>query len=293
MDQIHPNSQSIRTEKLGMLFRYRTMEEIEKAQPSARELPHRHDYFVIIYAEKASGWHQVDFKTDSLEDQTVYFISPEQIHHMELNGIPAGHVLNFTPDFLQQFSVSPQVLFDMNLFFNCDEALPVFIPASKRTLLLSIIEQIKNEQQTQSMQWLDTIGALLKILLIQLQRIKKERSETNELLDSRKSQIVRQFKKDLETYYKKKHKVKEYAELQHLSSVYLNEVIKGETGQSAKEYIQNRIVLEAKRLALYSEWSMKEIAWELGFEDNAHFSRLFKKCQGETFTQFRARSLAQ
>jgi AraC-like DNA-binding protein len=179
----------------------------------------------------------------------------------------------------------------MNLFFNCDEALPVFIPEKNRPEVLPLIEQIKKEQDNEGHQWLEVVGALLKILLIHFQRIKKERFETNELWDSRKSQIVRQFKKDLEGFYQKKHKVSEYADLQHLSSVYLNEVVKGETGQSVKEFIQNRIVLEAKRLALYSDWSMKEIAWELGFEDPAHFSRLFKKCQGETFTQFRVKSV--
>jgi AraC family transcriptional activator of pobA len=291
MNHTNPAGQSIRTEKLGTLFRYRTMQEVESSQPSVQELPHRHDYFVIIYVEKAKGRHQVDFKTMPLEDQTVYFISPEQIHHLELNDSPKGHVLLFTPDFLQQHSVSAQVLFDMNLFFNCDEALPVFIPEKNRPEVLYFIKQIQKEQDNQGPQWLEVVGALLKTLLIYFQRIKKEHYETNELWDSRKSQIVRQFKKDLERLYKKKHKVSEYADLQHLSSVYLNEVIKGETGQSVKEFIQNRIVLEAKRLALYSDWSMKQIAWELGFEDAAHFSRLFKKCQGETFTQFRAKSV--
>ncbi len=293
MDHNSPNSQSIRIEKLGVPFRYRTMEEIERSKPSIREQPHRHDYFVVIYVEQAEGSHQVDFKSMLLEDHTVYFISPEQIHHLEVHSMPLGHVLLFTPDFLQQHSVSPQVLFDMNLFFNCDEAPPVFIPEKNREEIKSLVQRIKEEHAFQSSQWEEVVGALLKVLFIWLQRIKRERFETNQPWESRKSQIVRQFKKDLEVFYKKKHKVGDYADLQNLSSVYLNEVVKGETGQSAKEYIQNRIVLEAKRLALYSDWSMKQIAWELGFEDSAHFSRLFKKCQGLTFTQFRAESLVQ
>lgn len=290
MEQTNPAGQSIRTEKLGTLFQYRTMQEVETNKPSIREKPHRHDYFVIIYVEKAEGHHQVDFNSMPLENQTVYFISPEQIHHLEVKSMPAGHVLLFTPDFLQQYSVSPQVLFDMNLFFNCDEALPVFIPEKNRQQLSSLIQQIKEEYKNQNWHWLEIVGALLKTLLIHFQRMKKERYESNKPWESRKSQIVRQFRKDLEAFYKKMHKVNEYAELQHLSSVYLNEVIKGETGQSVKEYIQNRIVLEAKRLALFTDWSMKQIAWELGFEDTAHFSRLFKKCQGETFTHFRSRN---
>ncbi len=278
---------AIRTEQLSEPFTYKTMELIESERPSREEQPHRHDYFVILFTQKVKGHHQVDFKAQPLQDNTVYFVSPEQVHHVEVEGQPQGHVLLFTPDFLQQYSIFPHILFEMELFFNCDEAPPITIAAEQVQPMEQLLQQIRVEYKSKSWKWLDSVGALLKLFLIQCQRYKRSSAAFNEKWESRQAQIVRQFKKEVEAYYKKIHKVADYANFQNLSSAYLNEVIKGETGASAKEYIQHRIVLEAKRLALYSDWTMKQIAWELGFEDTAHFSRLFKKYAQLNFSEWR------
>lgn len=277
----------IRTEELKEPFTYKSMALVEQEKPSSTELPHRHNYFVVLFPTTAKGKHHIDFKTQNLESNTVYFVSPEQVHHVEVQGNPEGHVLLFTTDFLQQYSIAPQILFDMELFFNCDEAPPVKILEEHKEELKLLIHLIKAEYEKREWKWLDSIGALLKLFFIGCQRIKRETQSTNLKRDSRKAQIVRQFKNDLEAHYKSIHKVGDYANFQNLSSIYLNEVIKGETGVSAKEYIQNRIILEAKRLALFSDWPMKQVAWNLGFEDTAHFSRLFKKNQGINFSEFK------
>lgn len=276
-------------EVLSEPFVYKTMAEIEQENPSVDELPHRHDYFTIIYIEQAGGLHHIDFKTYALAPHTIHFVSPEQVHHMALSSAsPVGHVLLMSPDFLQQYSISPAGLLDRELFFNCDEVAPVQVPEEQLTVFSRLFQQIQAEYQQQSYQHLDMLGAYLTQFLVLCQRIKQHRNQHPTPRAYRKAEIVRQFKKDLESHYTKEHKVATYAGLQHLSSVYLNEVIKHETGSSAKEMIQNRIVLEAKRIALYTDASMKEIAWDLGFEDPAHFSKLFKKCQGMTFTEYRA-----
>ena len=153
-------------------------------------------------------------------------------------------------------------------------------------------EIFQTEYQAGQMHHLDIIGAILKQFLLMCQRIKQATHQAHLFRNNRKSEIVRTFKKDIETHFKQMHKVHDYAEKQHLSSTYLNEVVKSESGISAKDMIQNRILREAKRLALYSDMSMKEIAWEIGFEDNAHFSKVFKKQQGETFSAFRERQLS-
>jgi AraC-like DNA-binding protein len=68
---------------------------------------------------------------------------------------------------------------------------------------------------------------------------------------------------------------------------YLNEIIKKSSGIPASEHIKQRVVLEAKRLAAYSDASMKEIAYSLGFDDVAHFSKYFKNVTGINFSDFK------
>ena len=280
--------QGIRREKLEQAFVYKSMEAIEQQRPARTEQAHRHDYFSIIYVQKGEGIHHIDFRDYPITEETIYFLSPEQIHHMALSGSPQGHVLLFTTGFLQQYSLEPGQLAGMDLFFNCDEAPPLLLPESYRKLVLQLIEQIREEYANQAFNAQEIIGALLKVLLLHLQRAKYSSRIQRLEKTSRKAQIVRQFKNQLEQNYRQLHKVNQYAQLQNLSSIYLNEVIKSETGISAKEFIQRRIILEAKRLALFSDWNMKEIAFHLGFEDSAHFSKLFKKEEGHTFSAFKA-----
>ena len=101
-----PNPNGIRREQLAAPFVYKSMAVVEQQHPSQQEQPHRHDYFSIIFVRSAKGIHHIDFKEYPLQEDTCYFLSPEQIHHMVLEGPPDGHVLLFTPDFLQQYSNS-------------------------------------------------------------------------------------------------------------------------------------------------------------------------------------------
>jgi len=79
----------------------------------------------------------------------------------------------------------------------------------------------------------------------------------------------------------------EYAQQLNISSPYLNECVKKTTGHSVSYHIQQRIILEARRLLYHSDLSVKEIATELGYDDYPYFSRLFSKVTGMTALGFR------
>lgn len=278
----------IRQAHLPVPFAYRTMQEVEARRHQTPDLPHRNDYFTVLVVEMAEGVHQIDFIEYPLRNSTIYFVSPEQIHQITLTqSEPQGHVILFRPDFLQDFSIAPAQLYDMDLFFNCDEAGPLELTANEITQLMPYIQGIDNEYQSEKTQKWEAIGAWLKLFLLECKRLKATQKIANKSWDKRQAEIVKQFKNDVERFFRQQHKVNEYAEHQHLTANHLNEVIKNETGTSAKEFIQNRLILEAKRLARYSELSAKEIAYQLGYEDVAHFSKFFKKCEGVAFTEFR------
>lgn len=278
--------QVIQKVSLEAPFVLKRMEAIEAKQPSKQEVPHRHDFYSIIFVRKGEGVHHVDFKDYPLRENTFYLLSPEQVHHMDLETTPEGTVLLFTEAFLQRYSIALNYLAELDLFFNCDEAPPISVLSEDLSAINQVLQGIQQEYLVPTRS-LDIIGAYLKILFVHLKRTKQKQYLLKDPLDSRRASIVRDFKKDLERHFKKSHKVQEYAQLQNLSSAYLNEVIKGETGYSVKDFIQKRLILEAKRLALYSDWNMKGIAFELGFEDPAHFSKSFKKQEGKTFTAFK------
>ena len=80
--------------------------------------------------------------------------------------------------------------------------------------------------------------------------------------------------------YKSEHSISYYADQLHITPDQLNRIIKSTIGKTSKEYIQSRLITEAKRLLYFSNLSNKEIAFELGFNEPANFSAFFKKCSG-------------
>jgi AraC-like DNA-binding protein len=105
---------------------------------------------------------------------------------------------------------------------------------------------------------------------------------------SRSKQIARDFKRLLKENLKLKKSPSYYAAMLNISEAYLNEVIKKITGFTVGYWIRYYVILEAKRLLLYTEMDVKEIAYSLGYENYTYFSRLFKQTAGITPLTFRA-----
>lgn len=135
--------------------------------------------------------------------------------------------------------------------------------------------------------FLETAGAYLKLFLIECNGLCSLFPDTNLQNIEVSKTLVRNFKDLVERKYSISHLVKDYAESLNVTPNYLNEVIKTSINIPAKEYIQSRLILEAKRLAVFTEKSAKEIGFELGFEDPSHFSKFFKNNTGQSIQAFK------
>lgn len=128
----------------------------------------------------------------------------------------------------------------------------------------------------------DSCNTLVAFLISQF--LNQNKSE-NTL--SRFEIVAKPFKQLLETNYRISKRPSDYAEKLNISTSYLNECIKNTTGYSVSQYIQDRIILEAKRLLYHTDKSVKEIAFELGYADYPYFTRLFSKVAGMSALSFR------
>lgn len=115
----------------------------------------------------------------------------------------------------------------------------------------------------------------------------KNQSESYQLFPDEKMDIIRRFSLLLETNFKQQHEVRFYAAALNKSPKTLSNVFALLKQPSPSVLIRNRIILEAKRYLHYTEKSAKEIAFELGFESPAHFSRFFKMYAGTNISEFR------
>ena len=148
-----------------------------------------------------------------------------------------------------------------------------------------IIKEIENKYSQDFNEKQELLKALLVAFLVYLS--KNLEAGNPDVLHSREKQLVSRFMSLLEKNFAKNKMVNDYACQLYVSANYLNRTVKKITGFTASYHIQQHIVSEAKRQALHSSFSMKEIAYNLGFDNMAHFSKFFKNNAGMNFTCFK------
>lgn len=268
-------------------FAYRTMEEIDANQTGLRDLPHRHNYYTILWAQNACGQHFIDYREYQIKPNKVFFVSPGQVHQVITKKGASGLVLLFTREFLHQQNISEEFIRNLGLFADIPDTPPLYLSDEGAKILGELTDKIANTFHDEFIYKHEMIGAYLKLFLIECNRFAVIPKEDFPSYDFTSRDIVRSFKNLLEENFHQWHKVSDYASELAISPDYLNNVLKSAIGKSAKEFIQERIILEAKRLGLHTSKSSKEISFSLGFSEPSHFSRFYKNVAKQSFSDFR------
>jgi AraC-like DNA-binding protein len=272
-------------------FNLTLMETIYDTNNGTTNEPHRHDYYTIIWIKESEGYHQIDFNRYALGHQQVYFVSPGQVHQIHTVSRPRGIVISFNRDFLAFSNISEQFIYHVNLFRPFSENPPLNLDDDTVLKLERITGEIKACQDHPLPFHDHAIGALMKLFLIYCNQICHIDPETGS--DQQRTQLVLNFKTLVEQRKHETHKVKDYADELFITPKHLNAVIKSALGYTAKEYIQDRVITEAKRMLLHTSYTMKEIGFHLGFNDPVHFSSFFRKCTGISPSEFKRSNAIQ
>ncbi len=267
-------------------FRLQRMENIYDQAAGGTDIAHRHDYYTLLLVEEASGFHVVDYNKFAFDTFEVHFVSPGQIHQVELTKRPKGSVMTFTRSFLIKNNIPESFISNINLFQNFGNTPPLKLDPKTFQKLKSIIDEMETCMGGDLNYGSRAAGALLQLFLIYCNN--SSVLDSNQLDEKNAGVcILRDFKKLVEEKYKEWHKVKAYASELHISAKHLSQTVKDLTGKVTKEHIQDRLALEAKRLLLHTNLSVKEVAYEIGFEEPLHFSGFFKRRVGVSPRQFR------
>jgi AraC family transcriptional regulator, transcriptional activator of pobA len=247
--------------------------------------PHKHDFYIILLVTQGSGTHTIDFKTYPVNAQTIFFLSPGQVHSWQLSEDTAGYILFFNSEFIRL--ISPQQKLLRFPFFNSLLGKPLLtLPPEQAAGISTLIDNMAKEYANRPRQWEEVIGSYLHILLIQLARIYEAQNGSNP-----PSMIAYpawgHLEELMEQHYKQHEPVNFYADKLHTTARQLNEICKNTLNKTVLELLQDRVILEARRLLTHSALTITQVAAELGYFDNSYFARFFKKHTGQTPEQFR------
>lgn len=268
-------------------FALKKLEDVYQNSFGKPDSPHRHDYYTIIFIEKGEGRHYIDFTEFKIEDRSIFFILPGQMHQIAFASEPKGCVITFTEEFLIANSIPEKLINDIYLFNDYGQSPPLPVNENDMPVYQNLVVQMEHFAQSLETYTKEAVGSLVKIFLIQSNNHCSLRKSNNPQLIETSNHILRTFKQQLNKKYATAHMVSDYADDLAVTSDYLNKTVKNLTGKSAKDHIQSKLITEAKRSLLFSNVSNKELAYELGFDESAHFNNFFKKITGQTPSEFR------
>jgi AraC family transcriptional activator of pobA len=278
--------------------------QIEQVHPSSHEAhdpllmdAHRDDHYIFLLQETGLSKGMIDFHSFTLKEDSLLLILPGQVHcYLEAGKDTSGWFVAMDPGLIADPFRS--VLEDPLL-----SRKPVSVSGAVGVLLLQLLQLAHTlaEQPAAVREGTGRLSAvyskqaiypLLASFVAIVTGLYDQRRSTGVEKGSPRARIITQeFRKLLAREYKKWKSPGEYAAALHLSAPYLNEAVKEDTGFTVSYWIQQQIMLEAKRLLYHSACTVKEIAYGLGYEDHAYFSRLFKKTVGKTPSAFREQYL--
>lgn len=229
---------------------------------------------------------EIDLKKLCIKKNSMCFLNPGSY----ISSVSANNDAHFFIEFNSVFyclELHDKEISCNGLLFGATLSIPVLScsvnEAQENNALLSMMmKEFAHNDSTQG----DMLRLLLKRLIIICVRIGRSQlfNDTEPIMED--TDLVRKFQALVEKHFKEKHKVADYADLLFKSPKTLSNTFKKLGSSSPLQIIQERIVLEAKRQIHYTDKTIKEITYELGFSEPAQFSRLFKTITGKSPSEF-------
>jgi AraC-like DNA-binding protein len=246
------------------------------------------EHYEIMWIWEGAGNYKVNHSNYPITPNSLYCGAPGQYHQLVADDAVKGLIISFNYDFIHHGDDSDGVTCApvLNEFFQfAIVRLEEGVAGELNMLIEKMQFELKNGQQMKT----EILKFYLRILLIHIKRTMNISEEGIAGVNS----MVRKFFTQVETDFVKKKSVSEYASMLCITANYLNQIVKQQTGDTAGFYIRRRIIAEAKRKALHSDQSMKQIAFSLGFDSEAHFSKFFKNYTGTNFSEFKRNCFSQ
>lgn len=245
-------------------------------------LPHKHDFYLVLFVTRGSGIHEIDFEKYPVSPGSLFILKPGQMHFWKLSADIDGYVFFHSRAFFEAgFALTALQDFP---FYNSSQATPALkIPPKNQAQLQTLLQDIVEENNRQQPFKTKRLQALVTLAYIAASRNYEPgiRLKNQTYLTQAAA-----FEALIETHFKTLKSAREFASRLNISEKHLNRITRACFNKTSTRLIAERIVLEAKRMLIHTRLNVSEIADILGYADPSYFTRFFKKNTGETPLMF-------
>jgi len=267
------------------LFRILEITEELASDIASKEYdPHFHDFEELIVIEKGSLTHFIDFKSEELIAPFACYISMGKMHRIVPDKELRGWVINYKTEFIPESKLS----FYSNFFTFTNIPLTPGECLNRFTLLCRIIRMEYIQQVADH----TTIRHLVNGLISMIDAEQKKNIPLDVEIKATQISTFNNFLKILEANFRSDAGVSFYADKMNMSERNLNLICRNNFNKSVSEIIETRKLIEAKRMLLYTDKSVSEIGYELGYNEKSYFTRVFHSRMDITPSRFREMSRA-
>jgi AraC family transcriptional activator of pobA len=238
----------------------------------------RNNYYSLIWVKEGSGKLKTNFSEYSFEKNSLFSFAPYQ-PFMLSSKLVKGVAIYFHSDFFCIHKHQTEVTCNGVLFNNIYQK-PFFqVDDILENSLDTVIQQIKAEIQKPGLAQYELLISFMKIFLISASRVKAQQQPESipQSAATKEPFILQSLKDAIERDFRSKHMPQDYAIQLNISSNALAKITKTHFNKTLTNLITERIIIEAKRELYLTNKSVKEVAYELGYDDEYYFSRFFKK----------------
>jgi AraC-like DNA-binding protein len=240
---------------------------------------HRINFYAIVWFTEDAGTHYVDFEPYPIKKNSVFLLGKNQAHSIPAEKIPAARTIVFSTDFFE--NIDEPYLRQLFLPFRNDG---IMIPEDMVSPLKHLFDLIILEYKGKADQMM--LLEYTTAYLMHLHRFSQKKNNTVTHSDKRLEKLIHL----VEENYKNGLPAEFYATEANLSTKQMNEILKKSMGGTLNQLIQHLLLIEAKRQLAHGSQSIKEIAYQLGFNEQSYFARFFKKNTGNSPETFRTKT---
>lgn len=238
----------------------------------------RNNYFSLIWVKEGAGVLKADFSEYHFESNSLFAFSPYQPYMFAESTNIKGIAIYFHPEFFCIYKHDREVSCNGVLYNNIYNPPFVSVDDKSANTFQLLCEQIKTEMQNTELAQYELLVSYLKIFLITASRLKVQQHQEvfNEKQTDKEPFILQKLKDAIEAHFKTKHAPSDYAEMLYITPKALAKITKSHFNKTLSSIINERIIIEAKRELYLTNKTVKQIAYELGYDDEYYFSRFFK-----------------